>query len=101
MGRVYTGRKGRAIGTAGGLLMLTTGVGMYVFMGATASNVPLPAVLVAAIHGLAPGLEQAAGQRMPLVMVALFGATSLVLTAVGLRNVVEALVKDDYSIRVT
>lgn len=101
MGKVYRGTKGRAVGAAGGLLMFTTGVGMYVFMGATASNVPLPAGLEAFVHGLAPSLRQAAGQRMPLVLLAIFGLTSLVLTAIGLRNFVEALLKEDYSVRVT
>lgn len=100
MGRVYTGRKGRAVGAALGSLMLATGVGMYVFMGVTASNVPLPMVIESAVYWLVPGLEPI-DDRMPLVMLALFGATSLVLTGIGLRNVLEALLEADYAIRVT
>jgi hypothetical protein len=101
MARVYEGRKARVYGAAGGLLMFGTGAGMYVFMGATAANVPLPAVLEGAIHDAVPALAPAAGQRMPLVMVALFGLVSLVLVAIGLRNTIEALVEDDYTLKVT
>jgi len=100
MARVYRGIKARVYGAAGGLLMFATGAGMYVFMGATARNVPLPALLADPIHDAAPSLAAAAGQRMPLVMVALFGLVSLVLVAIGLRNTVEALLEDDYTLRV-
>ena len=73
MARVYEGIAARALGTAGGLLMFGTGAGMYVFMGATASNVPLSRCLEAAIHGAAPALEASAGQAMPLSLLVVFG----------------------------
>ena len=101
MARVYEGLAARALGTAGGLLMFGTGAGMYIFMGATASNVPLSRRLEAAIHGAAPALEASAGQAMPLPLLAVFGLVSLVLAGIGLRNVLEALLKDDFTLKVT
>ena len=101
MARVYEGLAARVLGTAGGLLMFGTGAGMYVFMGATASNVPFPSRLEAAIHEAVPALEASAGQAMPLPMLAVFGLVSLVLVGIGLRNVLEALLKDDYTLKVT
>ena len=88
-------------GVCGGLLIFGTGAGIYVFMGATAENVPLPAALEGAIHDAVPSLAPAAGQRMPLVMVAVFGLVSLVLVGIGLRNTLEALLEDDYTLKVT
>ena len=88
-------------GACGGLLIFGTGAGIYVFMGATAENVPLPAALEGAIHDAVPSLAPAAGQRMPLFMVAVFGLVSLVLVGIGLRNTLEALLKDDYTLKVT
>ena len=101
MARVYEGLAARVLGTAGGLLMFGTGAGMYIFMSATASNVPLPSRLEAAIHEAVPALEASAGQAMPLPMLAVFGLVSLVLVGIGLRNVLEALLKDDYTLKVT
>ena len=101
MGRVYQGVTARVYGACGGLLIFGTGAGIYVFMGATAANVPLPAALEGAIHDAAPSLAPAAGQRMPLFMVAVFGLVSLVLVGIGLRNTLEALLKDDYTLKVT
>ena len=101
MGRVYRGITARVYGACGGLLIVGTGAGIYVFMGATAANVPLPAALEGAIHDAAPSLAPAAGQRMPLVMVAVFGLVSLVLVGIGLRNTLEALLEDDYTLKVT
>ena len=101
MARVYEGLAARALGTAGGLLMFGTGAGMYVFMGATASNVPLPGRLEAAVHEAAPALEASAGQAMPLPLLVVFGLVSLVLVGIGLRNTVEALLKNDYTLKVT
>ena len=101
MARVYEGLAARVLGTAGGLLMFGAGAGMYVFMSATASNVPLPSRLEAAIHEAVPALEASAGQAMPLPMLAVFGLVSLVLVGVGLRNMLEALLKDDYTLKVT
>ena len=74
---------------------------MYVFMSATASNVPLSRRLEAAIHGAAPALEASAGQAMPLPLLVVFGLVSLVLVGIGLRNTVEALLKDDFILKVT
>ena len=54
MARVYEGLAARALGTTGGLLMFGTSGGMYVFTGATASNVPLSGRLKAAVHGTVP-----------------------------------------------
>ncbi|PSQ41209.1 hypothetical protein BRD14_06970 [Halobacteriales archaeon SW_5_68_122] len=101
MARVYEWLAARALGTAGGLLMFGTGAGMYVFMGATASNVPLPGRLEATIHEAAPALEASAGQAMPLPPLAVFGLVCLVLVGIGLRNVLEALLKDDFILKVT
>ena len=101
MARVYEWLAARALGTADGLLMFGTGAGMYVFMGATASNVPLPGRLEATIHEAAPALEASAGQAMPLPLLAVFGLVSLVLVGIGLRNVLEALLKDDFTLKVT
>ena len=101
MARVYEGLAARVLGTAGGLLMFGTGAGMYVFMGATASNVPFPSRLEAAIHEAVPALEASAGQAMPLPMLAVFGLVSLVLVGIGLRNMLKALLKDDYTLKVT
>ena len=99
MARVYQGWKGRLVGAGGGLLMLTTGLGMCLFMGSTASNVPLPGVLEWAIYALFPVLERT-DDRMPLVLLLVFGLTSLVLMGMGIRLTVEALRKEDYSVRV-
>ena len=74
---------------------------MHVFMGATASNVPLSRHLEAAIHGAAPALEASAGQAMPLPLLVVFGLVSLVLVGIGLQNTVEALLKDDFLLKVT
>ena len=101
MARVYEWLAARALGTAGGLLMFGTGAGMYIFMGATASNVPLPGRLEATIHEAAPALEASAGQAMPLPLLAVFGLVSLVLVGIGLRNVLEALLKGDFTLKVT
>jgi hypothetical protein len=84
MARVYEGLAARVLGTAGGLLMFGTGAGMYVFMSATASNVPLPSRLEAAIHEAVPALEASAGQAMPLPLLVVFGLVSLVLVGIGL-----------------
>lgn len=99
MARVYRGWKGRAVGAGGGLLMLATGLGMYLFMGVTASNVPVPGLLESAIYALFPVLERT-DDRMPLLLLLVFGLTSLVLTGMGARLTVEALRKEDYSVRV-
>ena len=100
MARVYQGVKARVYGVAGGLLMIGTSTGIYVLMGATAANVPIPTVLERAVHDAAPSLAPAAGQRMPLLVVTLFGVLSLVLVAVGLRTIVEALLTDDYTLKI-
>ena len=100
MARVYQGGKARVYGVAGGLLMIGTGMGMYVLVGVTAANVPIPTVLERAVHDAAPSLAPAAGQRMPLWVVTLFGVLSLVLVAVGLRTIVEALLTDDYTLKI-
>ena len=101
MARVYELLAARALGTAGGLLMFGTGAGMYIFMGATASNVPLPGRLEATIHEAAPALEASAGQAMPPPLLVVFGPVSLVLVGIGLWNTVEALLKDDFILKVT
>ena len=101
MGRVYQVVTARVYGACGGLLIFATGAGIYVFMGATAENVPLPAALEGSIHDAAPSLAPAAGQPMPLFMVAVFGLVSLVLVGIGLRNTFEALLEDDYTLKVT
>ena len=101
MGRVYQGVTARVYGACGGLLIFGTGAGIYVFMGATAANVPIPTVLERAVHDAAPALAPAAAQRMPLFMVAVFGLVSLVLVGIGLRNTLEALLEDDYTLKVS
>ena len=100
MARVYQGVKARVYGVAGGLLMIGTATGIYVLVGATAANVPIPTVLERAVHDAAPSLAPAAGQRMPLLVVTLFGVLILVLLAVGLRTIVEALLTDDYTLKI-
>jgi hypothetical protein len=100
MARVYQGVKARVYGAAGGLLMIGTGMGMYVLVGVTAANVPIPTVLERAFHDAAPSLAPAEGLRMSLWMVTLFGVLSLVLVAVGLRTIVEALLTEDYALKI-
>jgi hypothetical protein len=100
MARVYQGVKARVYGAAGGLLMIGTGLGVYVLVGITAANVPIPTVLERAFHDAAPSLAPAEGQRMPLFVVTLFGVLTLVLVAVGLRTIVEALLTDDYTLKI-
>ena len=100
MARVYQGVKARVYGVAGGLLMIGTGTGMYVLVGVTAANVPIPTVLERAFHDAAPSLAPAEGQRMSLLVATLFGVLTLVLVAVGLRTIVEALLTDDYTLEI-
>lgn len=82
-------------------MLLTTGLGMSLFVGATASNVPLPGVIESLIHGAAPVIRQSAGDRMPLFLLLVFGLTSLGLTGMGILYTIEALGRADYSVRVT
>ena len=100
MARVYQGVKAREYGAAGGLLMIGTGTEIFVLVGVTAANVPILTVLERAVHDAAPSLAPAAGHRMPLLVVTLFGVLSLVLVAVGLRTIVEALLTDDYTLNI-
>ena len=100
MARVYEGLAARALGTAGGLLMFETGRDVRLH-GRDGVERALSRRLEAAIHEAAPVLEASAGQAMPLPLLVVFGLVSLVLVGIGLRNTVEALLKDDYTLKVT
>lgn len=96
MARIYTGLVGRVLGAAFASLMTATGLGTYVFVGVAATNVPIPAVVVELVP-----IEAGVGGSMGLPVLLFVGLFCFGLTAYGLYMTVEALVKPDYSIKVT